>query len=95
MVQDDEPSLYLYRLIMDGRAQTGLCGCFSVEEYDTGLIKKHEKTRKDKEDDRTRHMVELRAQTGVVFLTYRAVRGRRHARGADSDGCPTLRSDRT
>ena len=69
MVQDDEPSLYLYRLIMDGRAQTGLCGCFSVEEYNTGLIKKHEKTRKDKEDDRTRHMVALRAQTGLVFLT--------------------------
>jgi uncharacterized protein (DUF1015 family) len=58
---------------MDGRAQTGLCGCFSIEEYDTGLIKKHEKTRKDKEDDRTRHMVALRAQTGLVFLTYRAV----------------------
>ena len=74
MVQDDEPSLYLYRLIMDGRAQTGLCGCFSIEEYDSGLIKKHEKTRKDKEDDRTRHMVALRAQTGLVFLTYRAVR---------------------
>jgi uncharacterized protein (DUF1015 family) len=50
----------------------GLAGCFSVDEYDRGFIKKHEKTRKDKEDDRTRHMVDLRAQTGVVFLTYRA-----------------------
>jgi uncharacterized protein (DUF1015 family) len=67
---EDDPALYVYRLTMDGRAQTGVAGCFSVDEYDRGLIKKHEKTRKDKEDDRTRHLVELRAQTGVVFLTY-------------------------
>ncbi len=72
LLQDDEPSLYFYRLRMGGREQTGLTGVFSVDEYDRGLIKKHEKTRKDKEDDRTRHMTELRAQTGVVFLTYRA-----------------------
>ena len=52
--------------------QTGLAACFSVEDYEQGIIKKHEKTRPDKEDDRTRHMIELRAQTGVVFLTYRA-----------------------
>jgi uncharacterized protein (DUF1015 family) len=68
----DEPSLYFYRLRMGTHEQTGLTGVFSVGEYDRGLIKKHEKTRKDKEDDRTRHMTELRAQTGVVFLTYRA-----------------------
>jgi uncharacterized protein (DUF1015 family) len=49
-----------------------LCGCFSLDEYDRGAIKKHERTRKEKEDDRTRHMIELRAQTGVVFLTYHA-----------------------
>jgi len=72
MLQDDEPSLYFYRLRMDEHVQTGLAGCFSLDEYDAGLIKKHEKTRKDKEDDRTRHILELRAQTGVVFLTYRA-----------------------
>ena len=53
-------------------SRPGSPGCFSLDEYENGLIKKHEKTRKDKEDDRTRHMLELRAQTGVVFLTYRA-----------------------
>ncbi len=72
LVTDAEPSLYFYRLTMGGHVQVGLAGCFSVDEYDRGLIKKHEKTRKDKEDDRTRHIVDLRAQTGVVFLTYRA-----------------------
>jgi len=72
-VQDDEPALYAYRLRMGDHEQTGLAGCFSVDEYDRGLIKKHEKTRKDKEDDRTRHITELRAQTGLVFLTYRAM----------------------
>ena len=72
MLLEDEPSLYLYRLRMGKHEQTGVAGCFSVDEYENGLIKKHEKTRKDKEDDRTRHMIDVRAQTGVVFLTYRA-----------------------
>ena len=72
LVEDDEPSLYCYRLRMGAHEQTGLAGCFSVDEYDRGLVKKHEKTRRDKEDDRTRHITELRAQTGLVFLTYRA-----------------------
>ncbi len=71
MVIDDEPSLYFYRLTMGAHVQIGLAGCFSVDEYDRGLVKKHEKTRQDKEDDRTRHITELHAQTGVVFLTYR------------------------
>lgn len=75
MVTDDEASLYFYRLKMGAHVQIGLAGCFSVDEYDRGLIKKHEKTRPDKEDDRTRHVVDLRAQTGVVFLTYRASAG--------------------
>lgn len=69
---EDDPSLYVYRLRMGNHTQTGVAGCFSLDEYGRGLVKKHEKTRKDKEDDRTRHLVELRAQTGVVFLTYRA-----------------------
>lgn len=73
MLMDDAPSLYLYRLKMGAHEQTGVAGCFSVDEYDRGLIKKHEKTRREKEDDRTRHIVETRAQTGVVFLTYKAV----------------------
>ncbi|HEX2643838.1 MAG TPA: DUF1015 family protein [Thermoanaerobaculia bacterium] len=72
LVQDPEPSLYFYRLRDGGHEQTGLAAGYSVDEYDQGLIKKHELTRRDKEDDRTRHMVELRAQTGVVFLTYPA-----------------------
>jgi uncharacterized protein (DUF1015 family) len=71
MIQDGEPSLYAYRLRMGNHEQTGIAGLFSVDEYEQGLIKKHEKTRKDKEDDRTRHIVETGAQTGVVFLTYR------------------------
>jgi uncharacterized protein (DUF1015 family) len=72
LVVDDSPSLYFYRLRMGAHEQTGVAGCFSVDEYEQDLIKKHERTRRDKEDDRTRHIVELRAQTGVVFLTYRA-----------------------
>lgn len=72
MVQDAAPSLYVYRLRMGSHVQAGVAGLFSVDEYARGLIKKHEKTRKDKEDDRTRHIVETGAQTGVVFLTYRA-----------------------
>lgn len=72
LVKDDQPALYFYRQHMGDHVQTGLAGCFSVDEYERDLIKKHEKTRPDKEDDRTRHIIELRAQTGVVFLTYRA-----------------------
>ncbi|MEO7271909.1 MAG: DUF1015 family protein [Vicinamibacterales bacterium] len=72
LVVDETPSLYFYRLTMGDHEQTGLAGCFSIDEYDRDVIKKHERTRRDKEDDRTRHMIALRAQTGVVFLTYRA-----------------------
>src|SRR3954467_7257185 len=75
LVEEDAPSLYFYRLRMGGHEQTGVAGCFSLDEYDRDLIKKHERTRRDKEDDRTRHIVELRAQTGVVFLTYKASDG--------------------
>jgi len=72
LVSEDVPSLYFYRLRMGSHVQTGLAGCYSVDDYDRDVILKHEKTRKDKEDDRTRHMLELRAQTGPVFLTYPA-----------------------
>ena len=68
---EDADSLYLYRLIMGQHQQIGVVACCSVDEYDNDLIRKHERTRPDKEDDRTRHMVMLRAQTGPVFLTYR------------------------
>lgn len=72
LVREAEPAVYFYRLRMGAHEQTGVAACFSVDEYDRDLIKKHEKTRRDKEDDRTRHIVETRAQTGIVFLTYRA-----------------------
>jgi uncharacterized protein (DUF1015 family) len=66
-----EPSLYLYRLIMGQHQQIGVVAVCSIDEYDNNTIRKHERTRRDKEDDRTRHMIMLRAQTGPVFLTYR------------------------
>ena len=72
LVVEDEPSVYLYRLRMGDHQQLGLAACFSIDEYDSDVIKKHERTRRDKEDDRTRHMKALGAQTGPVFLTYRA-----------------------
>lgn len=65
------PSLYLYRLVMGEHQQVGIVACCSIDEYDNNVIRKHERTRRDKEDDRTRHMLMLRAQTGPVFLTYR------------------------
>ena len=71
LVRDEQPQLYVYRLKMGEHVQTGVAAAYSVDEYDTDLIKKHEKTRKEKEDDRTRHICQLRAQTGPVFLTYR------------------------
>ncbi|HKU78172.1 MAG TPA: DUF1015 family protein [Pyrinomonadaceae bacterium] len=71
METESEPSLYLYRLIMGDHEQFGIVACCSVDEYDNSTIRKHERTRRDKEDDRTRHMLMLKAQTGPVFLTYR------------------------
>jgi uncharacterized protein (DUF1015 family) len=73
LVVEDEPSLYLYRLRMGGHEQIGVAACFSVDDYEADGVRKHERTRRDKEDDRTRHIVTLRAQTGIVFLTYRAL----------------------
>ncbi len=68
---EETPSLYLYRLIMGEHEQIGVVACCSVDEYDYDVIRKHERTRRDKEDDRTRHIMVLHAQTGPVFLTYR------------------------
>ncbi|MGH9238063.1 MAG: DUF1015 domain-containing protein [Vicinamibacterales bacterium] len=75
LVTEDEAALYVYRLRMGQHVQTGVAACFSLDEYDAGGIKKHERTRRDKEDDRTRHMLAIQAQTGPVFLTYRARNG--------------------
>src|SRR5476651_2908686 len=70
--QDSSPNFYLYRQIMGKHAQVGLVAAASCEEYLANIIKKHELTRPDKEDDRVRHIEALNAQTGPVFLTYRA-----------------------
>jgi uncharacterized protein (DUF1015 family) len=72
LVVEEEPSLYFYQLRLGDHVQLGLAGCYSIDEYDADVIKKHERTRRDKEDDRTRHMLSLGAQTGPVFLVYRA-----------------------
>ena len=70
--EEKTESVYLYRLIMGQHEQIGIVACCSVDEYDNDTIRKHERTRRDKEDDRTRHMLTLSSQTGPVFLTYRA-----------------------
>jgi uncharacterized protein (DUF1015 family) len=69
---EDTASLYVYRLRMGSVTQTGVAGCYSLDEYERDIIKKHERTRQDKEDDRTRHLLALHAQTGPVFLIHRA-----------------------
>lgn len=71
LVLDEGKHLYVYELEMQGRIQTGVLGAASAAEYNSGIIKKHERTRKDKEDDRTRHVMELRSHTGPAFFTYR------------------------
>ena len=64
LVTEDQPSLYVYRLGIGSHVQMGIAGTFSIDEYDRGVIKKHEFTRKDKEDDRTRHMIEQSRSDG-------------------------------
>src|SRR5512138_1052971 len=73
LVQDAAPRLYVYAQRMRAHRQTGLVACASVDEYDRDVIKKHEKTRADTEDDRVRHIDTLSAHAEPVFLTYRAV----------------------
>ena len=71
LVKDDAPRFYAYRQIMGNHAQTGIVATFDAKEYLVGVLKQHEKTRKDKEDDRTRHIEILQAHTGPAFLTYK------------------------
>ncbi len=71
-IHDEKPCMYIYRLTMDGRSQTGLVACASIDEYIENKIKKHELTREDKEQDRIRHVDTCNANTGPIFLTYRA-----------------------
>lgn len=70
-IQDEKPCLYIYRLTMNGRSQTGLVCCCSIDEYINNKIKKHELTREEKELDRIKHVDTLDANTGPIFLTYR------------------------
>ncbi|HEX7573201.1 MAG TPA: DUF1015 family protein [Bacteroidota bacterium] len=72
--EDPKPCLYLYAQTMGDNTQYGIMGCASVREYLNNTIKKHELTRKDKEDDRTKHVKVINAHTGPIFLTYRASR---------------------
>jgi uncharacterized protein (DUF1015 family) len=70
-IQDEKPVMYIYTLTMDGRSQTGLVMCASIDEYLNNKIKKHELTRESKERDRIRHVDACNANTGPIFLTYR------------------------
>lgn len=72
LIEDDKPRLYIYRQIMNGRTQTGLVGCTSIDDYMNNIIKKHEHTRADKEQDRINHVDYCDANTGPIFLTYKA-----------------------
>lgn len=71
-IQDQTPCYYLYELTMMGRAQTGIVACSSIDDYQNNIIKKHENTREEKEQDRIRHVDVCNAQTGPIFLAYRS-----------------------
>ena len=71
-VRDTSPCYYIYELTMDGRTQTGIVGCAGIDDYKNNVIKKHENTRADKEQDRINHVDVCSAQTGPIFLAYRA-----------------------
>ncbi len=71
-ISDEDSCYYVYELTMDGRKQTGIVACASIDEYQNDVIKKHENTRADKELDRIHHVDRMSAQTGPIFLAYRA-----------------------
>ena len=71
-VTEEKPCYYVYELTMDGRKQAGIVACSSIDDYQSGVIKKHENTRADKEQDRINHVDTLSAQTGPIFLAYKA-----------------------
>jgi len=73
LIEEDKPCYYIYRLVMNGKSQTGLVAGSSIDDYDKGIIRKHELTRPEKEKDRIDHMKAIRAQTGNVFLAYKGV----------------------
>ena len=71
-MKDQEEAYYIYQLIMNGRSQTGIVACASIDDYINGVIKKHENTRSEKEEDRIKHVEVCNAQTGPIFLAYRS-----------------------
>jgi uncharacterized protein (DUF1015 family) len=71
-ITDDDPSLYIYRLSTDTHTQTGIVGCLPIDDYESGVIKKHERTRPDKVQERTDHMLAVRAQTGLILIAFRS-----------------------
>lgn len=71
-IEDEKPKFYIYRQVLKGRSQVGLVGCASIDDYTNNIIKKHELTREDKEIDRINHVYKCEANTGPIFLTYRA-----------------------
>lgn len=72
LTEDESPFYYLYELVMEGRAQTGIVACASVDDYRSGVIARHENTREEKEQDRIRHVDVTNAHTGPIFLAYRS-----------------------
>ncbi len=88
LIHDAARCLYIYSLVMGSHVQTGVVGAASTVDYDNDIIKKHEKTRSDKEDDRTRHLVKLHAHTGPVFLTYKDIPEVDSAVASASSGTP-------
>lgn len=70
-ITDTDKAYYVYELTMNGRVQTGIAACASIDDYQNNIIKKHENTRADKEQDRINHVDRCSAQTGPIFLAYR------------------------
>ncbi len=90
LIQDGKPCYYLYRQQMGSHTQTGIVGVFSCEEYRKNIVKKHEFTRPDKEDDRVRHIEALDSQTGPVFLTYPATEKLSQLQAQIASGTPVV-----
>jgi len=88
LVESSQPAIFIYRQVFQGRAQSGVVCCYDVNQYRSGEIKKHEKTRPDKEDDRTRHMTTCSAHAEPVFLTFRKSQRLEQLINAESGGKP-------
>lgn len=87
-IREDKPCYYLYEQIFEGRSQTGIVACASIDDYCSNVIKKHENTRADKEQDRIRHVDTCNMQTGPIFLAYRTNDGLRRLTAEVKSGEP-------